>query len=109
MKCPHCYALNAPGDTACSGCGASLAGIIAAAQPTPAWVYLFVVACGIIPVVALGGLIPIILGVGGASSCLAAARQHSIPWPLRFLACVGVTCLSWFIFLALMAAVLSAK
>ena len=34
--------------------------------PIPPWVWVFVVACGAIPVVALGGAVPMALGFGGA-------------------------------------------
>jgi hypothetical protein len=66
------------------------------------------VACGIIPVVALGGIIPLAIGFGGAGSCLAVARAKSIPVALRLLACVGITILSWIIFGMLVAAVFAA-
>jgi hypothetical protein len=108
MKCPRCYALNSSSDTNCFGCGVSLEAALLARQPTPQWAYLFAIACGIIPVVALGGLIPIILGIGGASSCLGLARAHSVPAVLRVFGCVAITAGAWFLFLLLFAAVVAA-
>jgi hypothetical protein len=112
MKCPRCYALMAPGDAACLTCGGSSAIASRAAglngTSTPAWVYLFAVACGLIPVVALGGVIPMGLGFGGASSCLAVARATSVPLILRLFACIGITIASWFIFGVFFAAVVAA-
>ena len=38
---------------------------------TPWWVWLFAVICGVIPVLAVGGAIPMMIGIGGASLCFA--------------------------------------
>jgi hypothetical protein len=107
MKCPRCYALNSSSDTNCYGCGVPLAAALQAKAPTPTWAYLFAVACGAIPVIALGGLVPIILGIGGASSCLGVARAQSVPVVLRLFACAAITAGAWFLFLLLFAAVVA--
>src|SRR5947208_10871853 len=109
MKCPRCYALNSSADLACSGCGVSLDAVRRAAAPVPAWAYLFAGACGLIPIVALGGLIPIILGVGGAGSCMTIARSTSVPGVLRFFGCVLVTGFSWALFLLMVGAFIAAQ
>src|SRR5438105_4640188 len=112
MKCNRCYALFAPGETACVACGESLAVAHRAAglggTATPAWAYVFAAACGLIPIVALGGAIPIVLGFGGAGACMAVARAQSVPLILRLLACVGITIACWFLFLLLLVAVVAA-
>ncbi len=72
MKCSRCHALNAPGDLYCSGCHQSLmpdydrhARAVAVAN-TPQWAYLFVALCGVLPLLTLGGIVPIACGLGGA-------------------------------------------
>src|SRR5258708_4252911 len=110
MKCPNCLHLNAATDVFCLRCGAPLP-VSSAALPvsvTPQWAYLFAVFCGIIPVISLGGAIPIVLGVGGAGACLAVSRRASLPTVLRLLACLGITLGCWFLFAVLLAAVFQA-
>jgi hypothetical protein len=70
---------------------------------------LFAVLCGLIPIVALGGIIPLALGFGGAGSCLAISRATSVPVILRVLACIGITIASWFLFGVLFLAVVAAS
>ena len=112
MKCSRCYALFAPGETSCIACGESLAVANRAAglgaTQTPAWAYLFAAACGLIPIVALGGAIPIMLGFGGAGGCMAVARARSVPLVLRVAGCVGITTGCWFLFVVLIAVVVAA-
>ena len=101
MKCSRCHALNAPDDLVCGGCHMSLdstrAGIAAAeaVANTPQWVYFFVALCGILPVLTLGGCIPVAVGLGGAGSCLKVARVQSLPGVVRFFACVVITGIAW--------------
>src|SRR5262245_23069252 len=95
MKCTRCLALTAANDTVCFSCGAP---IQEPAPLTPSWAYLFATLCGIIPIISLGGVIPVILGVGGARSCLGVARSHFLPGFLRVAACVGITAGSWVLF-----------
>ncbi|HMC63530.1 MAG TPA: hypothetical protein VKI65_01180 [Gemmataceae bacterium] len=100
MKCSSCLALNAASDTICFSCGSSLQRQreVRAAGNTPAWGYFFAVACGIIPIISLGGCVPVALGLGGAGGCLQVARSHSLPVALRVVACMGITAVSWVIF-----------
>jgi hypothetical protein len=66
-----------------------------AAPPVPAWGYLFIGACGIIPVLTLGGGIPMLLGAGGASLCLKVCRARHLDGVFKFAACVGITAVAW--------------
>src|SRR5262249_18875480 len=101
MKCSRCHALNAPNDVICSGCRMSLdstrAGIDAAdaIANTPQWAYFFVALCGVLPLLTLGGAIPVAVGLGGAGSCLKVARVHSMPGIARFFVCVLITAAAW--------------
>jgi len=107
MKCSRCLALNMATDTTCFRCGSSLQQQRKAwsAADTPGWAYCFAVACGIIPIISLGGCVPVAVGLGGAGGCLQLARSHSLPVVLRVLGCVGITAVSWVIFGLLVIAV----
>lgn len=114
MKCRSCYALNAASDVNCFSCGRPLNRAPAehtftqklASPNTPGWSYLFIILCGLIPVVALGGCIPILLGFGGASACLAVARQTWLPTLVKVPVCLVITAGCWLGFVALIAAVM---
>jgi len=67
--------------------------------PTPAWAWLFVVACVLIPILTLGGAIPGAIGGGGAFGCFAVAKDPSKQAGTRVLICVGITAVCWAIFL----------
>jgi hypothetical protein len=101
MKCSRCHALNAPGDLYCSGCRQSLApdydryDAAVAVANTPQWAYVFVALCGILPILTLGGIVPIACGLGGAGSCLKVARVQSMPGVVRFLVCAVITAAAW--------------
>jgi len=73
----------------------------------PGWAWLFVVACGIIPFITLGGAIPGAIGGGGAFGCLAIARDPSNPVGVRVGICIGVTVLCWGLFAMLVFATAS--
>ncbi len=111
MKCSRCHALNVVGDAACLTCGAPLGryGWDSTAAPgsgTPTWGYFFAGACGLIPIVTLGGCVPATIGLGGAGLCLQLARSTSLPIYLRVAGCVVVTFGCWFmlaVFLVAMA------
>ena len=70
--------------------------------PIPAWAWVFAVACGIIPVLTLGGAIPGAIGFGGAGGCIAVARDPSKPVAVRVALCVGITALCWVLAVAVL-------
>lgn len=63
--------------------------------PIPPWAWVFVTACGIIPVLTLGGAIPGAIGFGGAGGCVAVARNPGMPLAARVGICVGITVVCW--------------
>lgn len=64
----------------------------------PGWAWLFVVACGVIPIVSLGGCVPGAIGAGGAYGCAAVARNQDIPTVLGVVICIVITAISWILF-----------
>jgi hypothetical protein len=107
MKCPNCYALNGPNDDVCYGCRTPLRR--ANTTRTPQWAYLFAAACGIIPILTLGGAIPAMVGFGGAGGCLTVARFASLPLVLRLFLCVAITGGCWLLMAVLFTAVLKIR
>jgi len=66
--------------------------------PVAWWAWLFVVPCIAIPIVALGGAIPVVLGVLGAGGCLSVAKARTSPAPVRVLICLAITVACWTVF-----------
>ncbi len=66
-----------------------------AVPPAPAWANVFAVACGLIPLVTLGGAIPMAIGCGGASGCIAVARNSQLDMPTRLTLCTAITVGCW--------------
>jgi hypothetical protein len=62
---------------------------------TPGWAYFFATLCGVIPVMTLGGLVPIGVGVAGVTACLAVGRASSLPTALRVMLCIGIVAACW--------------
>ena len=75
----------------------------------PPWAWIFVVACGIIPLLTLGGAIPGALGFGGAGGCIAVARNPSLSIVTRVMACVGITAASWIGLVVLLVVIAAAQ
>jgi len=71
-------------------------------HPIPWWGYLFAGACGIIPVLTLGGAIPGAIGVGGAAGCLAIARDPAKSVAIRVGICTGISAVCWALFAVLL-------
>lgn len=78
-------------------------------QPIPGWAWVFAVACGAIPVVSLGGAIPMVLGVGGAFGCVAVARDPGRPESERLGICVAITAAAWVAWALLIFVVVNAR
>lgn len=74
---------------------------VSAMPPMPAWGWLFVAACILIPIISLGGALPVLFGLGGAYGCAAVARDSSKSTGLRLGMCVGITALAWILLVVL--------
>lgn len=65
-------------------------------QPkAPGWAWAFILTCGAIPIVSLGGVIPAMLGAAGAAACYGLARDGVGPVHRRVLWCSLVTLGAW--------------
>lgn len=64
----------------------------------PGWAWVFAVACGIIPVLTLGGAIPGAIGFGGAGGCVSVARDDSRSVGARVGICSAITAGCWILF-----------
>ena len=69
-------------------------------RSTPAWAWLFMLTCGLIPVASLGGAIPGAIGFGGAAMCRSIARGNASV-ALRVMLCVIVAAACWGAMIAL--------
>jgi len=63
--------------------------------PAPAWAYIFAAACMGIPLVTLGGAVPMGLGFGGAAGCMSIARNQTMSIGARLGLCALVTVGAW--------------
>ena len=64
-----------------------------AAPALPGWAWIFTVACGIIPLFAIG-LATLAIAAGGVCGCMAVSRR---PWPVlaRVGLCLAITLACW--------------
>lgn len=67
--------------------------------PVPAWIWVFVSACLLIPIVSLGGALPGAIGAGGAAGCYAIAKDAKKQIRTRIVLCLVVTILCWVLFI----------
>ena len=75
----------------------------------PRWGWGFVLACAMIPVLTLGGVVPVVIGVAGATRCYRVSGDAGLPPRSRMLRCAGITAACWAAtaaFLAVLAAAL---
>ncbi len=78
-------------------------------RPPAWWGYLFAGACLLIPVLTLGGAVPVVLGSAGASACVKVAHSHTLSTLTKLLACLAITGLVWGLFVALLVVAVKAN
>nr|WP_319489335.1 hypothetical protein [uncultured Caproiciproducens sp.] len=66
----------------------------------PGWVWIFVVACALIPIVALGGAIPALLGVAGAIAILRVAILPKMKTGIKLFIYFFITIVDWAVFIS---------
>ena len=64
----------------------------------PKWVIVFVILCGLVPIITLGGAIPIMIGMGGASACVAISKMETSTG-LKVFLCILITIACWLVLL----------
>jgi hypothetical protein len=67
----------------------------------PKWGWIFFVLCLSVSIIGLGGIIPMLLGLGGASIINKIARDNTKTVGLRIALSAGITFVAWILFLAL--------
>lgn len=77
--------------------------------PIPGWGWVFIAACGIIPILTLGGALPAAIGIGGAAGCANIARNASISVPMRVAICTGITIGCWILLGAFFALIVALR
>jgi hypothetical protein len=73
--------------------GAAVSG--SAADAVPKWAWVFMIACGLIPVVTLGGGVPALLGFGGVGGVLSVSRLKRWSTGLRAGVCALIAVACW--------------
>lgn len=69
-------------------------------QKKPWWSWLFFALNLLIPIIAMGGIIPVLLGVGGISLCMGQFQAfHEKKSRQQILCCTGITALMWGLFI----------
>jgi hypothetical protein len=68
----------------------------------PKWAWLFVGACLLVPVLTMGGAVPAVTGILGATACAKAAKA-SWPAALRIAVCALLAAATWVATFALLA------
>jgi hypothetical protein len=75
-----------------------------AADPVPKWAWVFIVACALIPIISVGGAVPVLLAMAGVSGTLAVARFRQWSAALRACACSLIVLACWIGFALLISA-----
>ena len=59
------------------------------------WTWIFVILCGVIPIIFIESLILMAIGIGGAIKCITIARKRGIEKKKKFFLCIKTTFLAW--------------
>jgi hypothetical protein len=68
---------------------------VGSSREYPPWRYIFYVAIGIIPVLTLGGAIPLAIAGAGITGCRQFATDVRQPQGVRMIVCLGITIACW--------------
>ncbi len=64
-------------------------------KPSPKWAWIFFILCLAIPVVSLGGALPVMLGIAGAFVCARICASQNMKTGAKVICCILVTLLAW--------------
>lgn len=67
----------------------------------PKWGWIFIVACMAIPILALGGALPMVIGMVGAFTCRSLANDTDRSTAINVGLSIGVTVIAWVAFIGL--------
>ena len=70
----------------------------------PVWMLVFAVICLLIPIVSLGGALPVLIGMGGAALC-ASISKSSLSTAVKVILCIVATSAAWLLWYLLMVVV----
>jgi hypothetical protein len=68
---------------------------VAKLRAMPKWAWIFIVACGIIPLLTLGGAVPVLIGLGGAWGCVVVSRHPTRSTRAKAVWATGITLVAW--------------
>lgn len=71
----------------------------------PWWTWIFIVACIAIPIVSLGGALPVIFALFGSVYCVRVSVSPNMNTAKKILCCFGIAALAWALFGILVLAV----
>lgn len=71
-------------------------------QPIPWWNWIFVAICVAIPIVALGGAIPAMLGIVGTSLCTRTSATPSYSVSRKLITCIAISVAAWALFILML-------
>jgi hypothetical protein len=74
---------------------------VGSSREYPPWRYIFYVAIGIIPVLTLGGAIPLAIAGAGITGCRQFATDARQPQGVRMIVCLGIVIACWVAMFAL--------
>jgi hypothetical protein len=77
--------------------------------PIPPWTWAFVIACGVLPLLTLGGAIPTGIAFGGAGGCIGVARNPEMPVGTRIAICAAITVGCWIVVFGMVIAFAAAQ
>lgn len=61
----------------------------------PWWAWLFIAICVAVPIVSLGGAVPVLIAALGSMWCIRLSVSPNIKTSLKVLSCFGVSALAW--------------
>lgn len=64
----------------------------------PWWIWIFIVMCVAIPIISLGGILPIAIAILCSISCIRIGVSPNIGTTKKLLCCFGITALAWTVF-----------
>lgn len=68
---------------------------VKAKYPMPYWCWLFIIACGIIPVASVEGVVSLCTGIFGIYKCTSTCTNNPYPQKKKAIICATVTLLCW--------------